>query len=389
MGEKKYTVYCHKTPSGKRYFGITGKKVSERWAYGRGYETCSAFKKAIDKYGWDNIEHIVLYEDLTKEEAESIERTLIAEYKTTDKNHGYNILPYGNIAKCKDVPKEVRDRATVERTKVGREQTPESIAKALETKVKVGIIKPILCYETGVIYPSLSEAARQMGLTGCTPIILAIRNPSHTAAGYHWCYLEDAESFEPEINRAYRPVINIDTGKKYISINEAARDTGVNAAGIVLTCEGKRRRSGGYAFCYEEEYGTFVPMKKYKRRKPVRNKKTGEEFASATEAARKYGYSDTSIARVCKGIRKTVHGDVWEYVDLKDADVNTGISHKPIQNAGIPRAVINVETLERYESVSEAAKATGIQRRNIGKCCVNHHYTAGGFHWRYAEEVME
>ena len=79
----------HIFPNGKRYIGITSKRPNVRWENGFGYANGSPVRNAIDKYGWNNIEHIVLCENLTKEEACNKEIELIAQYKT-------NIHKYGN-----------------------------------------------------------------------------------------------------------------------------------------------------------------------------------------------------------------------------------------------------------------------------------------------------
>ena len=41
------------------------------------YHQCTHFWRAIQKYGWDNFEHIVLVENLSKEMANIIESELI------------------------------------------------------------------------------------------------------------------------------------------------------------------------------------------------------------------------------------------------------------------------------------------------------------------------
>lgn len=91
-----YKVYRHISPSGKMYIGITRQDIKKRWANGRGYKDCPAFRKAIQKYGWDNIKHEILLENLTKEEAEQKEIELIAKYKSNQKQYGYNIENGGN-----------------------------------------------------------------------------------------------------------------------------------------------------------------------------------------------------------------------------------------------------------------------------------------------------
>lgn len=89
-----YNVYEHVFPNGKRYIGITCQTPARRWAGGSGYKDCPKMRAAISKYGWGNIEHAVLYEGLTKTEAEARERDLIAYYNTT--KSGYNIELGGN-----------------------------------------------------------------------------------------------------------------------------------------------------------------------------------------------------------------------------------------------------------------------------------------------------
>ena len=70
MEERNYKLYVHISPSGKRYYGITCKKnVQDRWLNGKGYGGNKQYTNAINKYSWENFEHIVLFKNLTKEEA--------------------------------------------------------------------------------------------------------------------------------------------------------------------------------------------------------------------------------------------------------------------------------------------------------------------------------
>ena len=85
-----YTVYMHITPNRKMYIGITSRKPQYRWNYGKGYVSNKHFYNAILKYGWDNIEHIIVAECLSKEDACAMEQKLIAKYDTTNPSKGYN-----------------------------------------------------------------------------------------------------------------------------------------------------------------------------------------------------------------------------------------------------------------------------------------------------------
>lgn len=94
-----YTVYMHISPSNKIYIGITKQKLQARWGKnGQGYKNNEFFSRAIQKYGWENFTHKILFEDLTKEQAEIKEIELIKLYDTTNKHFGYNIENGGNCS---------------------------------------------------------------------------------------------------------------------------------------------------------------------------------------------------------------------------------------------------------------------------------------------------
>lgn len=54
---RKYIVYIHIFPNGKRYVGLTTQDVDSRWRNGEGYKHQFVYKP-IKKYGWNNIKHI-------------------------------------------------------------------------------------------------------------------------------------------------------------------------------------------------------------------------------------------------------------------------------------------------------------------------------------------
>lgn len=92
----KYIVYMHKTPNNKIYIGQTSKKLEYRCGLnGNGYKNNKYFWNAIQKYGWDNIEHIILKQNLTKDEADYWEKYYICEYNTLDNKFGYNLAQGG------------------------------------------------------------------------------------------------------------------------------------------------------------------------------------------------------------------------------------------------------------------------------------------------------
>ena len=138
MTQSNFTIYKHVCPNGKVYIGQTSVKPESRWQKGRHYKGSPYFYNAILKYGWDNIEHIILYENLTKEEANKIEIELIQLYQ--DQNKSYNIHKGGGG----DKPHYMYGRVTTEETRkkmseshkghVTSEETKEKLRKALKGK---------------------------------------------------------------------------------------------------------------------------------------------------------------------------------------------------------------------------------------------------------------
>lgn len=92
-----YSVYIHLFPNGKRYIGITANDPKKRWGYGIGYKDQPRVYRAIKKYGWNNIEHMVLFSGLNRTDACKKEIELIRKYDTTNIKNGYNISLGGDI----------------------------------------------------------------------------------------------------------------------------------------------------------------------------------------------------------------------------------------------------------------------------------------------------
>ena len=111
---ENYKIYVHINKiNGKIYIGQTGQEnVKDRWDSGWGYKQCVAFNNAINKYGWNNFQHIVLIDRLTLEMANIIEEELIKKYKSTNSKYGYNIRPGGENSILSEESKEkIRQKA--------------------------------------------------------------------------------------------------------------------------------------------------------------------------------------------------------------------------------------------------------------------------------------
>lgn len=86
------SVYVHVFPNKKLYIGVTGRPPKKRWdSKGCGYRKQTALWRAIQKYGWDNIQHIILIDDIPIDVAYECEQYLISKYDTTNIDVGYNL----------------------------------------------------------------------------------------------------------------------------------------------------------------------------------------------------------------------------------------------------------------------------------------------------------
>lgn len=131
---RNYKLYVHIAPNGKKYYGITGQKyVKQRWKRGKAYKSNQYFTNAIEKYGWDNIEHIVIYDDLTESEAKELEQCYIQWYDTTNRNYGYNITLGGESASGYTHTEEARKK--ISEAGKGRQMSEEARQKISESRL--------------------------------------------------------------------------------------------------------------------------------------------------------------------------------------------------------------------------------------------------------------
>lgn len=138
-----YIVYMHIFPNGKRYIGITNQTPERRWRNnGDGYKYAQKLIwYAIRKYGWENVKHEILYQNLSKEEACQKEIELIAEYNTTNREHGYNyhiggeLGPSGKKA-SEETRKKISESLKGNQYRKGKHFTEEQLIKLREVRAK-------------------------------------------------------------------------------------------------------------------------------------------------------------------------------------------------------------------------------------------------------------
>ena len=208
--ENNYKVYMHKFPNNKVYVGITCQNVNDRWRKGSRYN--GYIKNAIQKYNWENIEHIIVYEHLSKEEAEQKEIELISFYKSNQRKYGYNIENGGNHK--------------------GKHSKETLLKMSLARKGKPSGIKPMLGKKHSL------EAKIKM---------------SKSRVGK----VQSKETIEKRMKQLRIKVNQYDLEGNFISkwesITVAAKTLNIKDSDISRVCKGKRNKCGGYIWRYADE----------------------------------------------------------------------------------------------------------------------------------------
>lgn len=197
-GYWKVYVHINKT-NGKRYVGITSQKPEYRWNGGKSYHNNIYFTSAINKYGWDGFDHVVVFDHLTEEEAKSKEQELIAVWNTMDRKFGYNITA-GGEGTTGFVPSDEL-RALWSKIRTGSKRSEETKQKLTEAGKRTydksrqalaeAKYKPVKMYtlekEYIKTFGSIKEALAELGLK-CNHISDVCNDRRKQCGGYYWQY---------------------------------------------------------------------------------------------------------------------------------------------------------------------------------------------------------
>lgn len=307
--ERCYKIYIHiNKTNGKKYIGQTKQSLDQRFRHGKGYKNSPKFYGAIEKYGWDGFEHILLFDKLTLEEANKKEEELIKEYKTTNDLYGYNIAYGGD----------------------NHDISEETINKILTTKQK-----QVDRYSKNGNYIDSFDNAKIAGkILNINPsgIYACCNGVRNSAGNYIWKYHKDEYDIVKYENTRFKKVAQIDRRtlnpiNVFNSISEASEYTGVNKNGIALCCRKELKTAGNYIWRYVDD-DSKIDLDYINKRQPnkntikvnvYQNNMLLHTFNSNSDAAKNmkklYGYefSPSKISEVCHRNRNHHHGFVFRY----------------------------------------------------------------------------
>ena len=232
---KKYTVYMHITPNKKRYIGITSQKVEKRWNNGNGYKNNKYFTRAIEKYGWDNIEHIIISCDLSEKEAKEMEIDLIKKYDTTNPQMGYNITKGGDGVVGLKWDDEAKDKRSEEYSGEGNPFFNKHHSD--ETKKKIS--------ENKKGKKSSDETKRKISENHRD--VSGEKNPMYGVSRYG------------KDNPNSKQTICLENNKIFDSVSEASKFVNGNASKLIKAMK-KNKKYKGYTFMYYKNYIKSLEM---------------------------------------------------------------------------------------------------------------------------------
>ena len=236
--ERIYTVYKHIFPDNKVYIGMTRQKPWRRWkGTGSGYMDQPQVWDAIKQFGWENVEHEIIATNLNREEAECLERSQIALYKSNNVEYGYNLDNGGQGVGR--VAQNTKDKISAINT--GRVPTDE---QRLHMSVA----------QTGRHHSEETKRKISESNKGKTISQEARRKQSETMKQYTY-YLKNLDKMA-EIVR--KPILrySVETGEfiaRYESGREAAKEFGFDSAIISAAARGKKNQICGSIWLFESE----------------------------------------------------------------------------------------------------------------------------------------
>lgn len=305
--QKLYYVYMHRNKiNDKKYIGITcRKKPKHRWGKNGNSYKGQVFKIAIDKYGWDNFEHLILYKNLCAKDAYLKEQELIKRYKTNEKEYGYN-LSIG-----------------------GEHGSTGYLNNSMSIIVYQYDLNGIFICE----YPSLSEAERVTGISNSS-ISSCCKGKQLYTGEFQWSYekvdkmpiIDKHKLISEKTRKKARNIYCYDINgffiKKYKSARIASKETNTGQTKINSCCSGRIRYSNNFQWFYEYMGEKIEPINKYenlyhKTVKVNQYDKNGnfiKTWNTIKEASNAMGsHSSSNILRCLSGEGKTAYGYIWEY----------------------------------------------------------------------------
>lgn len=362
MAERIYFIYKYTFPNGKIYIGQTF-KGSGRFGKSMKYRG-TLVGNAMSKY--PNYKKEIL-EYCTKDSVDEREKYYIQLFDSTNRKKGYNRECGGNLHK--------------EITSDLRKELSEVHVDLQVTEIEQYSLDNVFIHS----WKSIKDASKSLGIER-TSISKALHGNIKSAGGYIW----KLKSVYSPYNS--RPISQYDLKGRYIrdwnSVKEAEDQLGIRR--ILNALNGRNKSAGGFQWKYKDSSKEITEYKQnriYKGRHVFQYDVEGnfiKEWNSYLQAAKSLDIPHQHIMRVLRGERKMTRGFIFKYEYTDSID-----KYNPDDKAFL-RPVLQYTFdgifVREWPSISSAEKELGI-KNGIGKCCSMKAKTAGGFQWKYKDDI--
>lgn len=348
--ERKYSLYIHKNKiNGKCYVGITSKAPSKRWGNNGYHYNSQPFYNAIQKYGWDNFEHIIVLTELTKTEAESKEIEYILKLKSNKREFGYNMTSGGT----------------------------------LNDSAKLTVCQYSLTGDFINEYESITNASEITGID-ISYIAKCCRKERLMAGYFLWAYKNEEPIIgyiKPEILKVCQYTLGCEYIKTYENAQIAESENNIYRGGVTDCCNKRQVTAGNFKWAYEGEVPqNNIPARIRKVHQYTLDGRYINTYSNPTDASKHTGIKRNNISNCCNKNFKSAGGYIFVY-DGEELDLNIPKIKKRVFQYSKNGTLIN-----EYNSTCDAFYRTGIRPSGISLCCNGKLKTAGGYIWRYEND---
>ena len=377
MEERKYTVYMHTNKTNNKvYVGITSKSVIQRWGKnGCKYKNNKHFWNAIQKYGWDNFEHIIFMDNLTQEEACRIEQSLIALYYTNNSEYGYNLSSGGEngFYGCHHSDERKQKQSDMMKGLYLGENNPmygispkERMDEDTYNNWRKNIQERMSSEET-------KEKLRQANIGKKYSDEINAKK-GHKGKEHPNYGKTMSEETKEKLRQAH-------TGKKYsdeVNAKKGLKGEDNPFYGKKHTEESKAKMSASHKKRYEDP--------EERRRVSERIKKQMQDLEmrkKISEAHKGKKHSEETKKKMSEARKGENHPNYGKH--FSDERIDRMVDSNPNR-----KMIMCLETNTVYRSLREAERKTGIHHNQISDCCKHkpHCLTAGGFKWMFYSEYI-
>ena len=233
---KVYILTCK--ANGKKYIGMTKRRLSARWSRGEGYAKQEEIYADIQKYGWDGFEKESIIDGVDQLEAAKIERELVEKHDTTNPQKGYNKTLGGEILGGhywleSTLQERSESKKGNKNPNYGRKGTFSGRKHTDEAKKKISESSKRRCesqkYREKQLH-QLEEARRNI----------------------KWTKEKRERQRKSAKECMSKKCVCITTGETFTSATEAAKKYGTTSSNIARACRGERTHALGMEFKYLE-----------------------------------------------------------------------------------------------------------------------------------------